>query len=184
MLKEPEINIITGPCGAGKTTIIRELLPYLDRYEVHDLDELGVPDIPTVKWRKDMTRLWIEKAVCCINDKKSFILTGLIVPKEVEQYLPPPYKDKVKFLLLNLSWEERERRLRLRTENRPNILEERTCFDGLPIWLKESGFKYTILDVTNMKISDSSIIVLDWIENRLTDRSINEEVFDFPKGNE
>lgn len=119
------IFIITRACGVGKTSIFPYIKENLPEFQVHDFDEVGVPSLPTVLWRKDTTRYWIDLAVEKLKSKRSTIILGMIVPQEVREYVPDRIKDKQRFLLLDVTTEERNRRFQCRNEQREFLLTER-----------------------------------------------------------
>ncbi len=75
-----KIYFITGVSGAGKTTLVKPLQERLDKYSVHDFDEVGVPKDVDEQWRLDTTLYWLNKAH---ESTTPFIILGSTVPSEI-----------------------------------------------------------------------------------------------------
>lgn len=86
--------LITGTCGAGKTTLVQELKKrQLNNFIVYDFDDCGVPDGADVTWRKKATRNWLKTLK--ESNSKGFhtILCGGSVPPEVLEC--PEYEESL-----------------------------------------------------------------------------------------
>lgn len=162
-MKKYHIFIITGVCGVGKTSIIPLLKEELTEFEIFDFDEAGVPKIPTTEWRTATTRLGIEKCFKNLSLNKRSILLGMIIPQDVELFVPRSHVDCLKFLLLNVTQEERTRRLESRKEKRQFVLNERKNIEHLENWLNESVFDYGVIDTTKQSIDETADKVIRWV---------------------
>ena len=82
--KHPKIIVfITGTSGAGKSVLVpllRERLPFFD---VHDFDELGVPEDVDINWRLKTTDYWLKVAKENLAKNKSTIISGTSIPEEI-----------------------------------------------------------------------------------------------------
>ncbi len=79
----PKIYFISGVSGVGKSSLIphlRALLP-VDRYDVHDLDERGVPDGGGKAWHDKEMRHWIDVGNENATKGISTIICGFAQPE-------------------------------------------------------------------------------------------------------
>lgn len=153
---------VTGTCGVGKSSIVPFLKRRLPNVDVHDFDDVGVPAVPTIEWRKDTTRFWISKVIGNANINKSTAVIGLSLPQEVKQFLPDKSNLKVCICLLDVNENERVKRLRRRDAPKM-LIDDAQNLIGLRKWVPESGFEYTIIDTTDLTIEQTGKKVLDWI---------------------
>tara|TARA_Y100000034_G_C6645321_1_gene282261 strand:+ start:199 stop:435 length:237 start_codon:yes stop_codon:yes gene_type:complete len=63
-----KLYFITGAEGVGKSSIIPILKKKFPEIDVHDFDEVGVPENPPLQWRYDTTLHWLNVAIK--NQKK------------------------------------------------------------------------------------------------------------------
>lgn len=76
--------LITGTCGAGKTTLVKELKKrQLNNVIVYDFDDCGVPEGADAAWRKQATNNWLKTLKDSNNKGYHTILCGGSVPVEV-----------------------------------------------------------------------------------------------------
>lgn len=78
------MHFVIGVSGVGKTTTLRHLEKLLpkNRFEVHDIDENGVPENVSYEWRIDQINYWINRAQK-LYPAKQLILVGVVEPKDV-----------------------------------------------------------------------------------------------------
>lgn len=159
-----KIIFITGSCGVGKTSIVPLLKETLSDYDIYDFDELGVPENPPLSWRHETTKHWLKVARENLENNKSTIISGLSIPSEIEEFAKD-LLDKIYMILLDISIDEREKRLKLRTADEELIcdLEE---VEGLRKWVPESNLKgKEILDVTHLSIEETAEKIVKIVEN-------------------
>jgi thymidylate kinase len=162
-MRDYQIIIITGVCGVGKTSILPFLKESLDELSIYDLDKVGVPSNPSNEWRIATTGFWIKKCLENLENNKSSILLGMITPQDVEAFIPTENIDRVKFLLLNVTQEERAGRLESRNERRRFILEDRKNIENLERWCNESVFDFNIIETTSDSKEETADKVIQWI---------------------
>ena len=154
--------IITGACGTGKSSLVPGLKKHFPDFEVYDFDDYGVPENPTVEWRREATLHWLE----IVRDKAlrqtKTILAGLIAPADIQEFTRDSNLT-IRFCLLDIDQEERAFRLIKRgaTQELIDDLEELTDF---PQWLSESIFEYIVIDTTKLTIGEVTEKVTEWIE--------------------
>ena len=159
-----DLIVITGAGGVGKSTILNLLKNKLKNYYIFEFDEGGVPDIPTVEWRKERTNYWLQNLFH--NNKKSSnvpVLCGLCLPSEIKE--SPFFNNSItiKYILLYLRFELLQKRL-LELRQWPEYL-----IQGQKIWqerlIKEiSNEPYnSIIDVENKTTEDLINLILELI---------------------
>lgn len=86
----PNIYFISGVCGSGKTTVGKALKEKLspDEFDVHDLDERGVPGVDGRRWRLDETKYFIELGNTNAERGISTIISGFARPSEIAELAP------------------------------------------------------------------------------------------------
>ncbi|MGE0206686.1 MAG: hypothetical protein AB7R69_02440 [Candidatus Babeliales bacterium] len=85
MDKQISIFFITGTNGTGKSTLVHHLKSILPEHiEIHDFDEIGVPDNADQTWRIQTTKYWLQKAEHYAQDKKALVVCGVVVPSEAK----------------------------------------------------------------------------------------------------
>jgi len=160
-----KLYFITGACGTGKSSIIPYLKKNLEGFDIHDFDEVGVPENPTVQWRKDTTDYWLK--VASENAKKdiSTLIVGLSIPQEVRNSQYFSSAPKIYYCLLDISEEERCKRLSKRGASK-ELIEDLEELVGLRKWVSESDFEYIIIDTAGRSIEETSEKVISWIKRR------------------
>jgi broad-specificity NMP kinase len=120
-----KIYFISGVSGTGKTSVmpyLKKLLP-ADTYDVRDLDERGVPDGGGLVWLSNETRYWLDVANSNAANGKSTIICGFANP-EIFNTIHKPDKDiPAELILLAVSGDNLEKRLRNRHSTPDSIKE-------------------------------------------------------------
>jgi broad-specificity NMP kinase len=148
------IFFITGPCGVGKSSIINSLKKVLKKFEIHDFDDVGVPENPDLNWRHETTKYWLKVGKENLGKRKSTIICGLTIPEEIEKFMLDGLNDKVYILLLDVGAKERERRLRSRNASQ-ELIDDLEEVIGLRKWVPKSKLKGRyIVDTTKLSIKD------------------------------
>jgi dephospho-CoA kinase len=148
------IFFITGSCGVGKTSIINSLKKTLKGFEIHDFDDVGVPENPSLTWRYETTKNWLKVGKENLKKNKSTVICGLTIPQEIETFISNDLIKKVYIFLLDVSVKERERRLKLRNADQELIedLEELINLRNYIINSKLGG--RNIIDTTKLSIEE------------------------------
>lgn len=144
------IFFVTGPCGVGKTSIVKLLKKSLKGYEIYDFDDVGVPEDPSIHWRRETTKYWLE--VGEKNRKKgiSTVVCGLVIPEEIEMFLTDTLQGKVYIFLLDVSVIERTRRLTLRNASQ-ELIDDVEEVIGLRKWVPDSNLQgKNVIHTTNI----------------------------------
>jgi predicted ABC-type ATPase len=156
------LYIITGSCGAGKSSVIPFLKRAFPAMAVHDFDEVGVPHNPGIAWRMNATRHWLTVAHHHIMNGQSMILCGLILPQEVEELHHEDFT--IRICLLDVIEAERAARLKKRNAARDVILDVDELY-GLRKWVRESKYESTVIDTSATSPEDVSMKIVHWIDD-------------------
>ena len=81
----PKIYFISGVSGVGKSSALehlKKLLP-LDKFDIRDFDERGVPDGGGPSWHKQETANWLRAGTENAQSGKSTIICGFNEPERV-----------------------------------------------------------------------------------------------------
>ena len=176
----PKIFFITGVCGAGKTSIISHLKPLLSKYnfEIHDLDERGVPTKAGHSWHLDETKHWLR--VGSKNSKKriSTIITGWANPEEFQTKIKTDDDIEILFCLLDASAETIRTRLNGRYKTKKSIKEiERVTGDSIEKFIAHNAnFSSTfrkickdhdchIIDTNKLGAKEVATKIAEWVKD-------------------
>lgn len=101
----PQLFIITGVNGIGKSTIIPELKDKLNstNFVVHDFDERGVPDNANSEWRKSEMKHWFTIAEHNISKNLSTIVCGFMKMSDIKYALENGHSIKPSVCVLDAS---------------------------------------------------------------------------------
>ncbi|PIR41446.1 MAG: hypothetical protein COV31_01055 [Candidatus Yanofskybacteria bacterium CG10_big_fil_rev_8_21_14_0_10_46_23] len=110
-MKNLKIYLITGVCGSGKTSVIKPLNKLLPtgKYDIHDLDERGVPNNAGRTWRFNETRYFIDLGNKNLEKGISTIICGFSRPSEVAELMPG--QTNISFILLDAQPETIRKRI-------------------------------------------------------------------------
>ncbi|HEY2004263.1 MAG TPA: AAA family ATPase [Candidatus Saccharimonadia bacterium] len=112
---------ITGVSGAGKSTLLPLLKGGLPRgqFDVHDIDENGVPDGADSHWRRSRVAELVE--IANDNAKRSVrtVVCGTAEPRDL------PAGAQADFILLDVSDNEIRRRLKVRNNGDMSHMADR-----------------------------------------------------------
>lgn len=125
MKKEPQIYFISGVCGVGKSSVIKylkNLLP-LDKYDIRDFDERGVPDGGGQEWHDGETFHWLDIAKENSKKDKSTIVCGFQNPERFRELHKKEAHVPVTLFLLHASADTLRKRLFGRYPTPESILE-------------------------------------------------------------
>ena len=108
---EYKIYFITGVCGSGKTTallLLKSLLPK-DKYDLHDLDERGVPKGGGRAWRFEETKYLISLGKQNTEKGITTVISGFSRPSETKDLAPE--QKNISFILLDADSNTIEQRI-------------------------------------------------------------------------
>lgn len=83
-----KIFFISGVNGVGKSSIIpylNSLLP-IEKFEIHDFDERGVPDKADSNWRISETKHWLDEGLSLAEKNKSLVVCGFVKLTDFPDY--------------------------------------------------------------------------------------------------
>jgi hypothetical protein len=90
--------LIFGSSCAGKTTLLNELRARHGELEIHDFDEIGVPEDADTAWRHRANEQWVQRAVASGTD---FVLAGQTPLGELLAVPSAPQLDAISACLLD-----------------------------------------------------------------------------------
>ena len=158
-----KLYFITGAEGVGKSSIIPILKKKFPEIDVHDFDEVGVPENPPLQWRYDTTLHWLNVAIKNQKKGKSTIIAGLSFPNEVKKYKEYKEIDKVMFCLLDVHETERETRLCKRKASR-EVIDDLCQLHQLREKFKTTKFEKKIIDTSRISVKETAEKIIKWIE--------------------
>jgi hypothetical protein len=153
---------ITGAEGVGKSSFLKILKQKFLDIDFHDFDELGVPKNPPLQWRLDTTLYWIKKSIENQEDKIDTCIIGLSFPKEIKSFEEFSELEEVYFCLLDISKEERERRLIKRGAEK-EVIQDVNQLVKLRNQFKNFG---EIIDVSENSIEKNSEKIIKFLKNK------------------
>ena len=120
-LLQKKIYFITGVCGSGKTTALSLLKNMLskDSYDLHDLDERGVPKNGGRHWRFEETKYLISIGKENAEKGITTIISGFARPSETKELAP--LQKNISFILLYADANTIEQRIRGRYPTEESI---------------------------------------------------------------
>ena len=68
--------VLTGSSAAGKSAVLPELAARVENLELHDFDEVGVPQGADAPWRQEATEEWTRRVVVFEADRRDTLLAG------------------------------------------------------------------------------------------------------------
>jgi len=157
-----DLFFITGAEGAGNSAILEHLKKLMINFEVHDFDEVGVPDNPPLQWRLDTTDYWLKIAAKNAKKNVSTIISGLSFPSEVKKSSSFEEAPNVFFCLLDVSENEREKRLKKRNASK-NMIDDTDQLHSLRDEFKRYP-NCLIIDTTGKDIHEVVRKVASWIK--------------------
>jgi len=161
-MRKEKLFFITGAEGVGKSSIIEILKDKFGDMDVHDFDDVGVPDNPDLQWRHDTTLHWIKVAI--ENQKKgvSTIVAGLSFPNEVLMFEEYKEMDEILFCLLNVHESEREKRLCARGSAK-DVIDDLCQLHDLREKFKDVKFENVVIDTSKLSIEEVGEEVVEWV---------------------
>ena len=111
---------LTGSSCGGKTTLAVAVKESLDpQIELHDFDEVGVPEIPSSTWRVRTTEQWVRAAIDLQGEGRHVLLTGQTPLGELLAVPSAPQLDGIAVCLVDVADGERTTRLAERGSSHP-----------------------------------------------------------------
>ncbi len=183
---KPQLFIITGVNGIGKSSVIPKLKHTLDptSFDVHDFDERGVPDNADREWRRSETRHWVSTAKLNLNKNLSTVVCGFVKVSDIGYALENVLDITVSVCVLDASPETISKRILSRYTTSESLIElERTTgktpekFVSDNVWVA-SKFReeanendYYILDTDEEKPDQVATGIIAWIKTRINKHS-------------
>lgn len=153
-----KILFISGAEGVGKSTIISGIKKKLKKAKIYDFDGVGVPLNPPLSWRHKTTKHWLK--ISEKNEKlgKDTIIVGLSFPSEILRFSK---RKEIKFILLDISIKEREKRLKKRKASK-EVIKDTNQLINLRKDFKSLKSK-VIINVSNLTPSQTSTKLLKYL---------------------
>lgn len=114
----PQIVVVTGTSTSGKTTLYESLRADGDFSGVafHDIDEHGIPPVGLGPWREYRVEHLMFDAQARLEKGQSTIICGITKPHEVLESTHLKQDTPISFILVEISDEQIEKRLRERVD--------------------------------------------------------------------
>ena len=174
----PQLFLITGVNGIGKSSVIPELGSLLDAdiFEIHDFDERGVPDNAGQEWRESETKHWVKVAIENSMHGIATIVCGFMKTSDIQYALGDCPEIKASMCLLDADAETISERILSRYTTPESLQElERTTgktpekFVSDNVWVstkfrkeaKEKG--YYVLDTNNLTPKEVAEKIVEWV---------------------
>ena len=178
---KPQLFIITGVNGIGKSTVIPDLKRKLDpvSFVVHDFDERGVPDNADREWRKSEMKYWVTVAKSNLGENLSTVVCGFVKVSDINSALEDTPDITVSVCVLDASPVTISKRILSRYTTPESLVElERTTgktpekFVSDNVWVA-SKFReeanensYYILDTNEKKPGQVATDIVAWIKTQ------------------
>ena len=164
---ESGLFIVTGASGTGKTTLVPLLKKQLgSTYAVHDFDAIWKPYDFTDDWDTKVIIKGLVMARQNAKEDRFTVVAGLIRPQKVKKLAKKlDFSLPIHFCLLDVSPEARARRLKERKASEELIKDEKEL-EMLPKWFRDSGYKYFIIDTTQLSIGEVANEIVKWIKGK------------------
>ncbi len=171
-LQQP-LFIITGPSGAGKTTVCLALVPLMDECVIMESDILwgAFPATPENNY-SDYRNMWLRVAKNIGQAGRPVVLCGTAIPEQFETCPERRYFSTLHFLAMvcddSLLRERLQQRPQWRGSGSDDVVERMVQFNR---WLKEHATTtnppMTLYDSTRQSIQETTRGVAQWIRERL-----------------
>lgn len=153
---------ITGAEGVGKSSKVEGLKKNFPDMDIHDFDEVGVPDNPPLEWRLHATKHWVKVAEKNNGKNISTIVVGLSIPSEIKKYASKSLD--VRYCLLSISLAERRKRLMKR--DTPEMISDLGVYNQLKNEFKRLGKEGKVIDTSNLSNTESLCNIVGWIKGQ------------------
>ncbi len=158
-----ELFIITGASGTGKSTSVSLLKKKLPAdFLVYDYDEILRPYDFTETWGDEVVEKMLQITSENIKNNITTVFLGLIRPHSVKEHQNKHDVHTIKLLLLDISTEERARRLKQRGSSMSLVygIEEH---EGFRSWISEADYENSMIDVTNLNSDEVVQKIYEWV---------------------
>ena len=170
-LRHP-LFLITGPSGAGKTTVCIELVSQLHECVVMDSDILWGAFPDTAEPLPTYQDVWLRVAKNIGQAGRPVVLCGTALPEQFESCPERRYFSTLHYLALVCDETVLRARLLLRPAWRqsgsPDVLERMASFNH---WLKEHASEttppMTLYDTSSQSLEETTRAIGSWIRERL-----------------
>ena len=172
------VYFITGSSGVGKSSLVKELKnKHLRQYDIHDFDEVGVPNGANQDWRIKTTETWLTLGKNNLEEGVLTIVIGLTHPDEVEE-IAIREKIIVYYCMLEVDSKELQRRLMEYRFSTPERIANLLKYEGVSVeqflennmrhveYIKHQAQKNKahFIDTTSLSKAEVCEQIVQWIQ--------------------
>ncbi len=180
---KPQLFIITGVNGIGKSSVIPELKSRLEPsgFAVHDFDERGVPNHADREWRKTEMKHWVTNAKNNLSENLSTVVCGFMKTSDIKFALEDATDIAVSVCVLDASSDTISKRILSRYTTPESLIELEHTTGKTPekfvsdnVWVasklreEANGNGYYILDTNEKSPEQVATNIIAWIKTRNT----------------
>jgi hypothetical protein len=167
----PNIVVVTGASGAGKTTLVCELdQRALAGVRCYYFDSIGVPSPETMvaqfgsssAWQEAMTRQWVARLVANVDEAQIVVLDGQVRPSVVRSAFREAGVSKGQIVLVDCDHDVREGRLR-GARNQPALASRDMAAWAAYLRGQADALGLPIVDTTTATVTAATDALSRWV---------------------
>lgn len=166
MNKEIKLFLITGASGTGKTTLVPLLCKKLSNsFQVYDFDQIWKPYDFTETWEREVAKKALSIFIKNMEEGVSTVIVGLIRPQLAQEMLADIPLFEIKFCLLDVTVEERAKRLKKRSASQ-DLVDDVEELMNLEKWLEDSKYEFVKIETTNLSPKKVANSLAQWVKTQ------------------
>ncbi len=167
----PDIVVVTGASGAGKTTLVQELdRRALAGVRCYYFDSIGVPSPETMvaqfgspsAWQEAMTRQWISRLLANTDHARIAVLDGQVRPSVVRSTFEEAGVVRGRIVLVDCGHDVREARLN-GARNQPALASRDMAAWAAYLRGQADALALPIVDTTTASIAGATDALSHWV---------------------
>jgi dephospho-CoA kinase len=163
-MNQPDIVVVTGASGVGKTTLVRALEQRrLEGITCCYFDSIGVPSAEEMiarfgspsGWQEAMTRQWVAQLARNADRADIAVLEGQVRPSFVRRAFAEVGVSRGRVVLIDCTHEVRERRLR-EDRNQPELASRDMAAWAAYLRGQADALDLPVVDTTTANLADAT----------------------------